>query len=134
MKISTIGRIVYSVPFLVFGTMHLMKAPMMAPMVPAIFPGGVIWVYLTGVAMLAAALSLISGKFVTYACIGLTAMLGIFIVTVHIPHLNDPQMGMMAMIGLLKDTGLAGAALFIGGKSCDCSKCGDCKDKKTSAV
>ena len=129
MKISTIGRVVYALPFLVFGAFHFMNASMMSTMVPAFIPGGVFWIYFTGAAMIAAAVSIMANRLTTYACIGLSLMLLVFIVTMHIPNLQNPQMGQMAMISLLKDMSLAGAAMFIGGKSCTCKECKDCKDK-----
>ena len=129
MKISAVGRVLYALPFLVFGAFHFMNAPMMAAMVPSFIPGGVIWIYLTGAAMIAAAAALILDRMTSYACMGLALMLGVFIVTIHIPGLKNPQMSQMAMISLLKDLALAGAAIYIGGKSCTCKECKDCKEK-----
>jgi uncharacterized membrane protein len=110
-----VGRIIYSVPFLFFGFGHLTNANNMAGIVPPFIPGGVFWVYFTGVAMILAALAIITGKQGRGACFGLAVMLLIFIVTIHLPAMSNPQMKMMAMMGLFKDTGLMGAALAIGG-------------------
>ena len=62
MKILTdlVARILFIVPLLGFGSGHLMNAGDMAGMVP--IPGGVFWIYLTGVALLAAAVSIIIKK------------------------------------------------------------------------
>jgi putative oxidoreductase len=113
--LSFVGRFIFAIPFLLFGANHLMSAGQMAPMVPAYIPGGIFWVYFTGAAMVLAALAIITGKQGRAACFGLAVMLLIFIVTIHSPGLSNPQMKMMSMINLLKDTGLMGACLFMAG-------------------
>jgi uncharacterized membrane protein len=113
--ITFLGRVIYAVPFLVFGAGHLTRAGQMAGMVPAYIPGGVFWIYFTGVAMILAALAIITGKQGRGACFGLALMLLVFIVTIHLPGMANPQMKMMSMMSLLKDTGLMGAALVIAG-------------------
>lgn len=107
------GRIIFALPFLFFGAGHLMNAPQMAGMVPAFIPGGIFWIYFTGAAMVLAALAVITGKGGKTACFGLAAMLLVFIVTIHLPGMSNPQMKMMAMMGLFKDMGLLGGALVI---------------------
>jgi putative oxidoreductase len=115
-KLTTfLGRVIYAVPFLAFGAGHLMNAGQMAGMVPSFIPGGIFWIYFTGVAMVLAALAIITGKQGRNACFGLAVMLLIFIVTIHLPGMANPQMKMMSMMSLFKDTGLMGAALVIAG-------------------
>lgn len=113
--LNFLGRTIYSVPFLGFGANHLMNADKMKGMVPAMFPGGVFWIYFTGAAMVLAALAIITGKQGRNACFGLALMLLVFIATVHLPALANPQTQMMGMMGLLKDTGLLGGALVLAG-------------------
>ncbi|HVZ79968.1 MAG TPA: DoxX family membrane protein [bacterium] len=108
-----VGRTIYSLPFLGFGAGHLMNADKMKGMVPGMFPGGAFWIYFTGVAMILAALAIITGKQGRAACFGLALMLLVFIATVHLPGLADPPTQMMSLMGLYKDTGLLGGALVI---------------------
>ncbi len=61
-NLKNVGRIVFAIPFAIFGLMHLMMANNMAGMVPTYVPGGVFWVYLTGLALVAATISIISKK------------------------------------------------------------------------
>ena len=110
---TTIARIIFAIPFAIFGIMHLTNADKMAGYVP--IPGGAFWVYLTGAAMLAASISILSGKLTKIACLSLAALLLIIIVTMQIPGLFDPARMQMAMGGLLKDTSLLGGALLIAG-------------------
>lgn len=110
---GSVARIIYSVPFAVFGLLHLIKGGKMAGIVPSWIPGGVFWVYVTGLAFLAAAVSIITQKQMRMASFGLAAMLLIFILTIHLPAV----MGGGALTGLLKDTALMGAALMLAGSA-----------------
>ena len=108
MKILTdlVARILFALPLLVFSSFHFMNAEMMATMAPF---GGTIIVYITGVALLAASVSIIIKKKAALA----TLLLGVFfILTALLVHLPG---GEASMPNLLKDTSLAGAALFMSG-------------------
>lgn len=116
-NLTTIGRILFAIPFIVFGIMHLMKGSAMAGMVPSYVPGGVVWIYITGLAMVAAGVSIIIKKMIRTASLLLGVLLIIYILTIHLPGLGsaDPMVQMMSMTSLLKDLGLAGAAFMISG-------------------
>ncbi|MCU0329859.1 MAG: DoxX family membrane protein [Candidatus Kapabacteria bacterium] len=108
------GRILFSVPFLVFGIFHLRDANQMAGMVP--IPGGVLWVYVTGVAQVAAAASFLLGKQMRLAALLTALLMIIYAFSLHLPGVlgaTDQGALMMSMSGLLKDVGLAGGALFL---------------------
>ena len=118
-NLGMIGKILFCIPFLAFGIMHLMSGNQMAGMVPAYFPGGVVWIYITGLAEILAAISILSGKQTKLATLLLAVMLIIFVLTIHLPGMSDPATQQMAMSGLLKDLGLAGAALMLSANSKD---------------
>ena len=108
-----IGRYLFGLPFMVFGLIHFINAGGMAPMVPDWLPGGIFWILLTGLALLAAGLSIVIRVWDRTAAFLLGVMLLIFVLTIHLPNtLNDPQVGLG---GLLKDTSLAGAAWLYAG-------------------
>lgn len=110
---TTIARILFAVPFLGLGLMHFAFANAMAGAIPSFLPGGVLWVYLTGTGIIAAAISLISQKFTKEAMIGLSIFLVATISMVQFPGMSnaDPMMAQMSTVGFLKDIGLLGAAL-----------------------
>lgn len=113
---SWVGRIAFALPFGIFGLFHFFGAEKMAGMVPAWLPGGgVLWVYLTGVALIAGAVGLITGFKAEQAALGLAGLLGVFILTIHLPGLRHPEMQQMAMMSLLKDASMMGGALVIAG-------------------
>ena len=104
------GKYLFAIPFLIFGIVHFTDGRDMAMMVPDWIPGGVFWVYLTGIALIAAAVSIFAGKQVVLAMQLLALMLIIVVLTIHVPAtIND----MNHAPNLLKDVALAGGALLL---------------------
>ncbi len=108
-----LGRILLGIPFLVFGMMHFPGADQMAGMVPAWIPGGVFWVYFTGVANIAAGVAFITGKQARLAGFLTVLMMIVFILAIHLPGMSNPATAQMSMMSILKDLGLAGGALLM---------------------
>ncbi len=108
---NTVGRILYGLPLLVFGLLHFVGAQMMAGMVPAFVPGGILWVYITGVALILAALAIMVNRMAALASLLLGILLLSFALTIHLPMLMGGDQA--AMPNLLKDLSLAGAAFYI---------------------
>lgn len=115
--LNLIGRISFGVTFLAFGALHLLYAPNMIGAVPPFIPGGVIWVYVTGVCMIAAGIAIVTKIQIYMASILLAILLLIYIVTVHLPGMGSSDVSVMqdATAGLLKALGLMGGALYIAG-------------------
>lgn len=105
-------RVLFALPFAVFGTFHFLHAQNMQASVPAYMPGsGIMWIYITGACLILAAIALIINKFAKWAGYLLGIMLLVFIVTIHVPGvMNGDQ---MAMMSLLKDFGLMAGAMFV---------------------
>ena len=101
-----LGKYLFAIPFAVFGIFHFMNAEAMAGMAF----GQSILVYLTGAALIAAAASMLIGKFDRLATVLLALMLILFVLLVHMKGAmaNDQ----LAMTNLLKDLMLAGASLL----------------------
>ena len=110
---GVVARVVFVIPFLGFGIGHLMNASMMAGMVP--IPGGILWIYVTGVAMLLAGVAAITKFQGKLAMLLLALLLLIYIVTLHIPAMLKPETMQMGMMGVYKDMGLMGGALMLAG-------------------
>lgn len=108
-----LGRLLYAVPFLFFGAGHFMNAQGMKGMVPSFLPGGVLWVYVTGAAMVLAGLAIVTGQQARHACFGLAALLLAYMVLVHLPGMGEESTKMMSMMNFFKDMGLMGAALAL---------------------
>jgi putative oxidoreductase len=119
------GRILFGVPILVFGAMHFMAGAEMNAYVPAFLPAPTFFVYLTGLVLVVAGLAILFNKYVDWMAGILGIMLLSFALLIHLPMVMAGDQA--AMSNLLKDTALAGAALYFAGvccyKNCDKGSC-----------
>ena len=106
-----IGRFLFAIPVAIFGVMHFMMGDMMVAMVPV--PGGILWVYLTGVALIAAAVSILTGKQAVLATRLLAVFLLLTATTVHLRFFMGGDQAAMPI--MLRDLALAGGALILSG-------------------
>jgi uncharacterized membrane protein len=110
---NPVARVVFALPFFVFGINHFAMTEQMSGIVPAWIPGDAFWVYLTGVVHIGAAVAIMANRFVRTAGIVLALMLLGFVATIHLPAMMAGGEGFAgAMTALLKDTALAGGALM----------------------
>jgi uncharacterized membrane protein len=114
--ISKIGTIFYALVIGFFGLNHFMYGTGMAKMVPRFLPGGEFWVYVTGTALILAAISFLVNRLSRLAGLLLCLFLLLIVLTVHLPAvMNAPDMDArrFPLVNLIKDTGLAAAALLV---------------------
>jgi len=114
-QLSNIGRILFALPFGILGLNHFLIYSYYVGIANTFIPGGGFTVIITGLALIAACISIIIKKFVMLSCLLLALLLLIFIVSIHIPMLFDKSMATMALIELFKDTSLLGGSLLIAG-------------------
>ncbi len=114
--ISRIAIWLLAAVMIVFGIQHFKHPENMLVYVPPYLPGGIVWVYVVGVAFILAGMAFIVNRFVSLAGYLLAALLLIFVVAVHWPNYKDSgnaEMRQMALVSLLKDTALAAFAMYI---------------------
>jgi putative oxidoreductase len=114
--LSKIGTIFYALVIGFFGINHFIEGTGMQKMVPSFLPGGVVWVYLTGTCLIAAAIAFLINRQVRLAGLLLCLFLLLIVLTVHLPavvHAPDAGSRRFPMTNLIKDTGLAAAALLV---------------------
>lgn len=114
-NLAIIGRILFALPFAVFGINHFLMMDYYLGMVTSFVPLGGYTVILTGLIMIGVSISIITKKFIRLSTLILAGLLFIFIVTIHIPHLLDGSDRTPILIALLKDISLMGASLMIAG-------------------
>ncbi|MFZ0267430.1 DoxX family membrane protein [Caulobacter sp.] len=85
-RLRLAARLVYGLCPLVFGLSHFAYADFTAKMVPGWIPYPLFWAYATGVGHLAAGLAILFGVSPRLAATLLTAMMGCFVVMLHIPR------------------------------------------------
>ena len=115
--ISTIGRILFALPFAIFGLNHFFMFNFYFGMLTSFIPVGGFIIILTGIMLIIASVSIITKWYTYIATISLAILLFLFIVTIHIPQLFDHEKSMIALISMLKDISLMGGSLLIAGLS-----------------
>lgn len=106
-----VGRLLFALPFGIFGIIHFLTGSDLAGMIPEFIPGDIIWVYLTGAALIGSSVCIVAQIKVRLVSLLLSLMLLIFALTIHLPELlmETPN----ALPNLLKDLSLSGGALFL---------------------
>ncbi|MCB0592458.1 MAG: DoxX family membrane protein [Lewinellaceae bacterium] len=106
--VLNLGKYLFAVPFAIFGIFHLISADDMNAMIHP--PGGKVMIYITGIALIAGAVSLLIGKMDKLAAVLLAVFL---LLTAFLIHLSSAMAGDAS--GFLKDIMLSGAALMYAG-------------------
>jgi putative oxidoreductase len=114
------ARIIFALPFAVFGIFHFMNESEMASLISE-FPMAAIFVYISGAGLILGAIAIMIDKMARIASLLLAALLFLIIVFVHIPGMgsDDPMVMQMAMTSVLKDFSMLGGALIVAGISKD---------------
>ncbi len=108
-------RLLFAVPWLVFGGQHFLYADFVAGLVPALLRLKLFWAYLTGAAMIAAGISFIVHRFASLAAVLLGVMLTIFILLIHVPALLTQPFNVAVLTRHLQDAALACASFLLAG-------------------
>lgn len=108
---KNLGKFLFIIPMVVFGLMHFANANQMVGYLPEWMPLKPVWVYLSGLGLIAAPIALIIKNNAKLAMNLLGVELLLFAVFIHL--LNMLGGDMMSMGQLLKDIALAGGAFYI---------------------
>jgi uncharacterized membrane protein len=98
------GRYLYALPMAIFGVMHFISAEEMANSAP----GGKIAIYVSGLALILASISIFIGKWDKLACLLLGFLLLLFI----FPHAQGLSSNNSEIINILKNIALSGGAFL----------------------
>ncbi len=109
-----LAKIIFALPFGVFGIFHLMNTGMLAQYVLDGWPAANVLVIVSGLAMLAAAIAIITGIMARLASLLLALLLLIYVLGIHLPAMGADETGSV-MSNLLKDFSLMGGALMAAG-------------------
>ena len=114
-KNTTLGRILFAIPFAIFGINHFLMTDYYLGMLTSFIPLGAYTIILTGIMLIATSISIITKKYIKQATLLLAFLLFIFILTIHIPHLFNGIDKTATLIALLKDISLMGGSMMIAG-------------------
>jgi len=117
-RLIAFGPLFFAWPLAVFGAQHFVFLRDVRNGVPSWMPGHVFWAVLVGTALIAAALSMITGIQSEVAALMVGVMLFLFVLLLYVPNLiqNPGDLGVTA---LLRDLSLSGGALALAGTLAD---------------
>jgi uncharacterized membrane protein len=114
-KLMPFGRLFFAIPMAVFAAEHFTATQFIAPLIPAWIPAHAFFVYLVGVALIAAALSIIVKKNAQLAATLLGIMILLFVVLLHIPKVVANPRDRIAWAVALRDLSFSGGAFAFAG-------------------
>ena len=108
-----VGRVLFGTTAVVFGVDHFLALDLIASLVPAWMPGHLFLASLTGAAMIAAGVSIVTKWMDGLAAFGLGIVFLLFVVTLHVPRVlaapQSPDEWSSALIAL----GMCGASWIL---------------------
>jgi len=110
---AQVGRFLFAIALFIFGAQHFTLIPFIASLIPAWMPGHVFLAYFTGAAMVAAALSIATGKLIRLAGVLLAVMFLIWVATLHGPRVAHKIRNGDEWCSLLVPVALAGGGLIV---------------------
>jgi hypothetical protein len=85
-QLATVGRFLIAISLVVFAVQHFMYARFVANLIPAWIPARLFWAYFTGVAFIAAAISIATRIMLRMAGVLLGTMFFLWVVLLHAPR------------------------------------------------
>ncbi|HHB89956.1 MAG TPA: DoxX family protein [Anaerolineae bacterium] len=111
---KVLSRFMVGLPLLVFGILHFMQAQNMAGLVPKFIPGGIIWVYITGLFLILGAVGIMANQRYGKLAALLAGILVLsFALTIHL--VNTLGGNAASLSQFLKDTAIAGGLFALTG-------------------
>lgn len=107
------GTYIFAAPLGIIGIIHFILGQSIAAGLPSFFFASIFWIYLSGLALVAASLSILTQKYTRLACLLLALLFFILVLTVDLPGFFNGTVSYPLIFAALKDTAIAGAALVI---------------------
>jgi uncharacterized membrane protein len=114
-KILPFGRLCFAIPMGIFGTDHFVFTAGIAGIVPSWMPWHVFVTYLVGVCLIAAALSIILGRYSKLAATLMGIMFVLFVALLHIPNIVATHGSRLFCSIGLRDIAFGGGAFALAG-------------------
>jgi len=109
------GPLFFALPLAVFGMQHFALQNVVVQAVPPWMPAHLFWVWLVGAALIAASISLITGRLAHLAALLLGIMLFLFVLMIYVPNAARHPGDRFAFTLLSRDLALSGGALALAG-------------------
>src|SRR5450631_1316971 len=114
-KLIVLGPVFFAFPLAVFAAEHFLTPRFLAQMVPGWMPVRLFWVYFVGSALIAAAVSLVTMKFVRLSATLLGVMFFLFVLMLYLPFAIAHPGVRLAWNFVLRESAFAGGAWALAG-------------------
>ena len=114
-KLAVLGCVFYAAPLALFGAEHLVAAESIKQIVPPWMPGRLFWTYFVGVALIAAALSIVLTKYIPLTARLVGVMFFLFVLMIHLPSVAANPKNRILWAIAFRDLSFAGAAWCLAG-------------------
>jgi putative oxidoreductase len=114
---SRLASVVYAVMIGTCGALHLINAGELRLLLPSFLPAGVVWIYLSGFALIGAAIAIVSNNELSRpVCYLLAVMIFLFIFLVQLrkASFSPDNMKLTYLEEMFKDAAIAMGAVIIG--------------------
>lgn len=113
-KIAALTHLCFAVPLAVFGAEHLSSPQSLLPLVPSYMPARMFWVYFVGLSLIAASLSIATGRLVRWSGLLFGAMMFLFVAMLHLPGAIRAG-GRFPWTVVVRETSFGGAGWVLAG-------------------
>jgi uncharacterized membrane protein len=116
-KLMVLGPVFGAAALAVFSAEHFTAAHELMPIVPRWLPYPLFWVYFVGAALLAAAISFISGRHMRWSAPLLAWLFLIIVATVDLPNMRQGAHSRFFWILTVRELSFAGGAMVLAGSA-----------------
>src|ERR1700678_842255 len=114
-RILVLGPLFEAVALAIFAAEHFLAARDLSVIVPRWLPGPLFWTYFVGAALLAAAISLIVGRYVRWSASLLALLFLIIVATIDVPNLPQHLHERLFWTLTARETSFAAGAMVLAG-------------------
>ncbi len=114
-KVIALGPVFVAAALAAFGAEHIAGASFIQKVVPAWMPGQLFWAYFVGLALIAAAVSLLAKRYVPLTAVMLTIMFVLFVLLLHSPRVAANPRDRISWAVALRDLTFAAGTLCLAG-------------------
>ena len=107
--------VLFAAPLAVFGMQHLIVGQFIQSMVPPWMPWRLFWAYFVGVALIAAALSIVLKRYVRWSGTLVAVMIFLFVLMIHIPNAVKVPSNRIFWVVAIRDATFAAGGLLLAG-------------------
>src|SRR5689334_22405756 len=111
-RVVSLTHVCFAIPLAVFGSEHLLRPQLMLPLVPRYMPWRWFWVYFVGCALIAAAVSIATNRFVRWSGLLFGIMMFLFVAMIHLPGALATHDRIVSTI-VFRETSFGAAALIL---------------------